>query len=33
MFYFNSKEKINKSSYFQFCFKKGKVTELYYCED
>lgn len=26
-------KKIKKSSYFQFCFKKGKVTELYYCED
>lgn len=26
-------KKIKKSPYFQFCYKKGKVTELYYCED
>lgn len=26
-------KKIKKSPYFQFCYKNGKVTELYYCED
>ena len=26
-------KKIKKSSYFQFKFKKGKVTEIHYCED
>ena len=25
--------RMKKSSYFQFKFKKGKVTEIHYCED